>query len=246
MTAQLRSELLKLRSTRTNIGLLAGMLGLVLLVVLLHGLSLPVKELVGRQPQKEIFGRGGMFGTLFGALLGALSITGEFRHGTIRPTLLVTPQRQRVIAAKVGASMLAGAVLGLLAIAVASGVGGVALASRGVKLDLGASDYTGLLIGGALAAGLWAAIGVGVGTVVRSQVPTTGGICIWILFVEGLLAADGGIIGDARRYLPEALGNAAGGQVPRVAPVMAVVLLALYAAAAATAGWGAAARRDVA
>lgn len=211
MTAQLRSELLKLRSTRTNIGLLAGTLGLVLLVVLLHGLSLPVKELVGRQPQKEIFGRGGMFGTLFAALLGALSITDEFRHGTIRPTLLVTPQRKRVIAVKVGASMLAGAVLGLLAIAVASGVGGLALASRGVKLELGAGDYTGLLIGGALAAGLWAAIGVGVGTVVRSQVPTTVGICTWILFVEGLLAADAGIIGDASRYLPEALGNAAGG-----------------------------------
>lgn len=44
MTGQLRSELLKHRSTRTNLGLIAAMLGLVLLVVLLHGLALPVKD----------------------------------------------------------------------------------------------------------------------------------------------------------------------------------------------------------
>lgn len=246
MTAQFRSELLKLRSTRTIVGLLAGMLGLVLLVVLLHGLGFPVKDVGERPFQMEVFGRGGMFGTMFAALLGAMSITGEFRHGTIRPTFLLTPQRGRIIAAKVWASMLMGAAFGLMAMAVAAGVGSAALAARGVNLQLDAGDYVRLLVGGGAAAALWAAIGVGVGTVVRSQVPTTVGICTWLLFVEGLLAGDAGIIGDASRYLPGALGNAAGGQVPLVAPVLAVVLLGLYAAAAATAAWAAAIRRDVA
>ncbi len=245
--AQLRSELLKQRSTRTNLGLLAAMLGLVLLVVLLHGFTLPVKEAGGRSIQlTEIFGRGGMFGTLFGALLGAMSITSEFRHGTIRPTFLTTPRRGHVVAAKVWAGMLIGAALGLIAMAVAAGVGSAALAARGVKLQLDVGDYALLLAGGAMAAALWAAIGVGVGTVVRNQVPTVVGICTWLLFVEGLLIGEAGSIGDASRYLPGALGNAASGQVPALAPVLALLLLVLYAAAAAAAGWMTTNRRDVA
>ena len=40
-----------------------------------------------------VFRWGALFGALFAALLGALSMTGEFRHGTIRPTLLVDAAR---------------------------------------------------------------------------------------------------------------------------------------------------------
>ncbi|MEO6714986.1 MAG: ABC transporter permease subunit, partial [Mycobacteriales bacterium] len=212
-----------------------------------HGLSMPIKDASARSVQlSEIFGRGGMFGTLFAALLGAMSITGEFRHGTIRPTFLLTPQRGRIIAAKVWASMLIGAAFGLIAMTFAAGVGSAALAWRGVNVELDGGDYALLLTGGAAAAALWAAIGVGVGTIVRNQVPTTVAICTWLLFVEGLLAGDAGVIGDASKYLPGALGNAASGQVELVAPVLGVLLLALYAAAAATAGWRATTRRDVA
>ncbi len=247
MTAQLRAELLKQRSTRTNLGLFSGLLGLVLLVVLLHGFSVPVQDLGRRSVQlTEIFGRAAMLGTLFAALLGAMSITGEFRHGTIRPTLLVTPQRGRVIAAKVWGSMLIGIAFGLIAAAVAAGVGSAALAARGVKIQLDGGDYALLLAGSAAAAALWAAIGVGLGAVVRNQVPTVVGICAWLLFVEGLLVGEAGTIGDIGRYLPGALGNAASGQVPLLAPGLAALLLALYAAAAAAAGWMTTTRRDVA
>jgi len=130
-----------------------------------------------------------MLGTLFAALLGAMSITGEFRHGTIRPTFLTTPRRGRVVAAKVWASMLIGVAFGLIAAAVAAGVGSAALAARGVKIQLDGGDYALLLAGGAAAAGLWAAIGVGLGAVVRNQVPTVVGLCAWLLFVEGLLSS---------------------------------------------------------
>lgn len=89
-------------------------------------------------------------------------------------------------------------------------------------------------------------IGVGLGALVRSQVPTVVGICAWLLFVEGLLAGDVGVVGVVGRYLPGALGNAASGQVPQLAAGLAVLLLALYAAAAAAAGWVATNRREVA
>jgi len=246
VTAELRAELLKQRSTRTNLGLFSALIGLVLLVVLLHGLSLPAKDLGARSFQLTgMFGRGEMLGTLFAALLGAMSITSEFRHGTIRPTFLTTPRRGRVVAAKVWASMLIGIAFGLIAAALAAGVGSAALAARGVKIQLDGGDYALLLAGGAAAAALWAAVGVGLGAVVRSQVPTVVGICAWLLFVEGLLAGEG-VVGDVGRFLPGALGNAASGQVPLVAPGLGAFLLALYAAAAAAAGWVATTRRDVA
>jgi hypothetical protein len=91
---QLRAELLKQRTAGTAVGLFAAMLGLVALAVVLHGL-VPAGNLDGSSEQLMVLGRGEFLGALFAALLGALSITTEFRHGTIRPTLLVSPRRAR-------------------------------------------------------------------------------------------------------------------------------------------------------
>jgi hypothetical protein len=49
---------------------------------------------------------------------------------------------------------------------------------------------------------LWAAIGVGVGAVVRHQVPTVVGICAWLLFFDCLLAGDLVGLGDVFKFLP--------------------------------------------
>ena len=49
-------------------------------------------------------------------VIGILCITNEFRHGTITPTLLVSPNRIRLVLAKLVASLLVGFVLGLLAL----------------------------------------------------------------------------------------------------------------------------------
>jgi ABC-type transport system involved in multi-copper enzyme maturation permease subunit len=243
---QLRAELLKLRSTATGLGLAATMLSLVLLVVLLHGFG-PGVENIGTNSQQltMVFGRGEYLGALFAALLGALSVTSEFRHGTIRPTLLVSPWRDRVIAAKVGASMLIGAGLGFAACAL--GVGTAALAMRGIEVQLDVPDYALLLAGGTAAAALWAAIGVGLGALVRDQVPTLIGICAWLLFVEGLLVGDVADIAAVGRLAPGAAAAAVSGQDPDtlLAPGVALVLLVLYAAAAALAGSLATERRDV-
>jgi hypothetical protein len=248
MTAQLRAELLKQRSTGTNLGLLSAMLGLVLLAVLLHGFGLSAKSVDGSSQQLMVFGRGEFLGALFAALVGAMSITSEVRHGTIRPTFLVTPRRGRVVAAKVWASTLIGAGFGALASALAAGVGTVALRARGIDVQLDGGDYALLLAGGTAAAALWAAIGVGLGAVVRNQVPTLVGICAWLLFVEGLLVGDVADIAEVGRFAPGALGEALSGQNPGtlLAPAVSALLLAMYAAAFAMAGWLATTRRDVA
>jgi ABC-type transport system involved in multi-copper enzyme maturation permease subunit len=248
MKAQLRSELLKLRSTGTVLGLVATMFALVLLVVLLHGLGV-TEESVGTASVQltMVFGRGEFLGALFAALLGALSVTTEFRHGTIRPTLLANPARRQVIAAKVGASMLVGAWLGFAACALAVGAGIAALGARGIEIRLDAGDYALLLVGGTAAAALWAAIGVGLGALVRDQVPTLIGICAWLLFVEGLLVGDIAGVAEVGRFAPGAAAAAISGQDPDtlLAPGIALVLLALYAGAATAAGSLATERRDV-
>lgn len=244
MRAQLRSELLKQRSTRTNLGLLAGMLGLVVLAVFLHVYSISVEELGETSNQLMILGRGEFLGALFAGLLGAMSITTEIRYGSIRPTFLVSPRRGRVVAAKLGASTLLGAGLGLAASAVAAAAGAGLLRARGVDLQPDGGDYALLIAGGTAASALWAAIGFGVGALVRNQVPTLIGISAWTLFVEGLFGEN---LIDIGRYAPGQLGMAISGQEPDtlLAPGVAVLLLAVWAGVAATAGWVATERKDV-
>jgi hypothetical protein len=249
VNAALRAELFKQRSTPTGRNVFVGMLVLVLFVVGLHGFALPARILGSTGQQVTIlFGWGEVFGALFASLFGALSITGEIRHGTIRPTFLVNPARRSVVAAKVWAAMLIGAGFGLAAGAVAAGVGIAALRSRGIEVLLGPGDVALLVGGGAAAAGLWAAIGVGLGAVVRNQVPTLVGITIWLLFVENLLVGDILGVGDVGRFLPGAAGRAMSGQGPGtlLPPAVGLLLLGLYTAAAAVAGSLATSRRDVA
>ena len=247
MTAVLRAELFKQRTTRTNAGLFATMLGLVLLAGLLHGFGLPARDLDSAQRQLMVLDPGEIIGTLLAALLGAMSITGEVRHGTIRPTLLVSPGRIRLVVAKAWASMLAGAGLGLAAGVVAVGVSIAALRSRGIAIQLDPGDYLLPLLGGAAAAALWAGIGVGVGAIARNQVATLVGLCAWLLFVENLLLGDLANL-DIGRYLPGAAAAAVSGQKPEtplLAPAAALLLLAGYTAAAAVAGSVTTNRRDV-
>jgi ABC-2 type transport system permease protein len=242
--AQLRSELIKQRSTSTNLALLTGMLGLVLLAVFLHVYSISVQELGDTSNELMILGRGEFLGALFAGLLGAMSITAEIRHGTIRPTFLVSPRRGRVVAAKLGASTLIGAGFGLAASALAAAAGAALLRARGVDLQLDGGDYALLIAGGTAASALWAAIGVGIGALIRNQVPTLIGISAWLLFVEGLFGEN---LMDIGRYAPGQLGMAISGQEPDalLAPAVAVLLLVVYAGAAAVAGWVATERKDV-
>jgi hypothetical protein len=87
-----------------------------------------------------------------------------------------------------------------------------------------------------------------VGAVVRNQVATLVGLCVWLLFVENLLLGDLANL-TVGRFLPGAAAAAISGQkpdTPLLAPAVALLLLALYAVATATAGSVAANRRDVA
>ncbi|MGH2779870.1 MAG: ABC transporter permease subunit [Gaiellaceae bacterium] len=244
MSGQLRAELLKHLSTFTNSGLLLAMLGLVLLAVLLHALALPADRLASASDQVQVFRFGSLLGALFAGLVGAMSITGEIRHGTIRPTFLFTPRRGRVIAAKIVASGLAGTVFGLVAVGVAVGVGNSALAARGIPITLDIGDYTLMPLGGVVAAALWAPLGLGLGALLRNQVATLIAIFVWLFFIENLLID---FVPGVGRFAPGAAAAAMTGLDPEtlLAPAAGALLLVLYAAAATAAGTLATLRRDV-
>jgi ABC-2 type transport system permease protein len=240
---QLRAELLKQRSTQTTLFLFLAMFGLVALAVRMHVLALGAADLSTRSHQLEVFQVGTRAGMLFAGLVGAIAITAEIRYGTIRPTFLVTPRRGTVIAAKLAVSGLAGIVFGLLAEGLMAGDAGVAFAARGISNQLTGGDYLQVLAGGAAAAALWAAIGAGVGALVRNQVGALVGLCAWMFLVESVSE---GFVPGAARLMPGGAGLALAGNNDELSVAVAVLLLVLYAAAVSAAGWVATMRRDVA
>jgi len=240
---QLRAELLKQRSTQTTLFLFLAMFGLVALAVTMHVLALGAADLSTRSHQLEVFQVGTRAGMLFAGLVGAIAITAEIRYGTIRPTFLVTPRRGPVIAAKLAVSGLAGIVFGLLAEGLMAGDAGVAFAARGISNQLTGGDYLQVLAGGAAAAALWAAIGAGVGALVRNQVGALVGLCAWVFVVESVAEGFGP---GAARLMPGGAGLALAGNNDELSVAVAVLLLVLYAAAVSAAGWVATMRRDVA
>src|SRR5262249_30836098 len=172
MSALLRAELFKQRSTRTGLGLAAAMVGLVAFAVLLHGLGVGSENADTAAKQlTTVLGPGELIGVLFAALVGAMSVPTETRHGTIRPTFLTTPWRGRVITAKAATSILIGAGFGLAATAVAAVAATAALRARGIDVLLDGGDYALFIAGGAAAAALSAVIRAALRPLVPHQVP---------------------------------------------------------------------------
>lgn len=239
MIAQLRSELFKQRTTGTTGAVLLWMLVLIVLIVLLHSFGLSVSALRVADNQPKVYGWGTSIGALFAALLGALSITSEIRTGTIRPTLLATPNRTLVIGAKMIAAAIGGVLVGLLAEALVSLIASAAFAIRGIPIAITAGDFAQMLAGGAAAAALWAAIGTSVGAIVRSQVGAVVGLCVWLLLIETVLVGEIPSIG---KYTPGASAGALAGMLQSatslklVTPAVGALLLAVYTALAASAG----------
>lgn len=243
MTDQLLAELRKMRSTRTNLGLLAGMVVLILLTVLLNGLISKPAELATLENQYVLLSAG-TAGALFAALIGVMAITSEYRHGTIRPTFVVTPGRGRVLGAKVLASLLMGVVFGFVAIGLSFGIGYPILAGRGITLALDTGDVLWLVLGTPVITAAWAALGVGVGALVRNQVVAVIGLIVWAMVIDNLLrglvpriggytpvGASAAVISDPAEYV---LSFATGGSI-----------LLAYVAVALAAGLLLLRRRDV-
>lgn len=243
MNATFRSELLKLRSTRTTIGLVVGMLALILLFSLLSGLLTKAPDLTTVEDQRGILSVGSLAG-VFSALAGIMLVTSEYRYGTIRPTFLFTPRRERVLAAKAAAGLLAGLVFGIVGEGLGFAVGYLALHGRNIHLVLSGGEIALLLLGTFAGTALWGAIGVGVGALVRNQVGAIVGLLAWGFVAENLLFA---FVPSVGRFAPAHAQDALIGLTTDhlLHATAGGLILAAWTLALAVAGTTIAARRDV-
>jgi ABC-2 type transport system permease protein len=134
-----------------------------------------------------LYTSGQFLGVLLVMLLGAILVTNEFFHQTATTTFLVTPVRERVVFAKLAASVL----LGLLFWLVTTIGNLIAVPFILRSMDLGAQlgepavwRAVGL---NALAFALWAVLGVGFGVLIRSQLAAT--LTLSIAYVIGNFGA---------------------------------------------------------
>ena len=149
-----------------------------------------------------------------------------------------------MVVAKVMASLVMGIVFGLVAIALSFGVGYAVLTIRDVPLELETNHVVWLILGTPSLTAAWAALGVGLGSIVRNQVFAVIGLILWATLIDNLLvnlvpaiggytpgAASAAIIADPADYV-------------LAAPAGALLLLG-YVIAFVAAGAVLVARRDV-
>lgn len=243
MIAQTNAELLKLRSTRTTVGLVFGMLALVILFGLLAGLLTHAGSLTTPEDQRGVLAVGGLAG-VFSALAGVLLVTGEYRFGTIKPTFLFTPRRSQVIGAKLVAGVLAGIAFGVVGEGLGFAIGYVCLDARGIPLALHSGAITLVLLGTVAAVALWGAIGVGVAAIVRNQIGTIVGLLAWGFIVENLLFA---FVPSVGRLTPGEAENALAGFTTNhlLSAAAGGAVLVAWVVILALAGLALTARRDV-
>jgi ABC-2 type transport system permease protein len=183
VTRLVLAEVLKLRTTRTFWALALSTFGLVILITVLTLLltdSFPTEDDV-----RSLLTTASLAG-LLGIVLGTVAGAGEYRHGTIASTLLVTPNRLRAVGAQVLGCFAGGCVLGLLASAVTMAIGLPWLSAKGGP-TLSTGETLGLVLGNTVYAGLAAALGVSLGALMRNQVASIVTLLVIIFVLDPVI-----------------------------------------------------------
>jgi ABC-type transport system involved in multi-copper enzyme maturation permease subunit len=201
MIRLIRVELLKIRTVRMSFVMLATAICLTALIAVLDAaraggkFTPPLSTGAGLSFVVTVTG----FALLLALILGVIVSTGEFRHGTATITYLAAPSRSRVLVAKLIASFGIGLIFGAAGAATADTVGLAFAAGKGDAVVVGAATLARYGIGATLAGGLLAALGAGVGSLVRSQLAVLVGVLVWSLVGESILS---GAFGSLTPYLP--------------------------------------------
>jgi ABC-2 type transport system permease protein len=204
MTALLRAELLKLRTTRTFVALAVAAVALPLVAIVLFA---SLTDVEGHPDVRLLFTSD--LSRIFVLLLGVIAMAGEWRHRTMAGSVLAAPNRMRLLAAKILSCAMAGVLLSLAATVLMMVAGTLILSARGLP-TLGLADLADVLWRNLALAAAAGALGVGVGALVRNQVVAVAGLLMLGFVVEPpllaqlpelgrfgpLLGAPSGIAGD--------------------------------------------------
>jgi ABC-type transport system involved in multi-copper enzyme maturation permease subunit len=204
MKALVLAEVLKIRSTRTTLGLVVAALALVPLTVTVSvpaaGTDNPPVAL--DDPSLLAVAVGNSFGVplVLALLLGGLAFTQEFRYGTITSTYLVEPERNRVLVAKWVASALASAAVTTATLAVSVPYAIALINYRDGAVNLGAHFWQ-MAAAGYVVMAVFAVIGVAIGALLRNQITAVVVVLVWTLAVEQIVITSYPSVG---RWLPGA------------------------------------------
>lgn len=202
MSGLVAAELLKLRTTRAWIGY-------VLTVVVLTGIAAAGVVGIAESTQlgttdlsREVLSAA-LFATVIAFVVGIVTVTGEWRHGTITRTFLAAPRRGRVLVAKELGMLVVSPLIAVLALVLALGVAVPWLAVEGSSFEV-SSATLGYALRVVASTTLWGALGVAVGAVVLSQTPALVGSILWILLGEALVSGLLGLVDleDVGDFLP--------------------------------------------
>jgi ABC-2 type transport system permease protein len=263
MIRLIRAEQLKLRTIRLTHGLLTIAAALTALFATLEASragspdtgTAAISAASGLSTVTTVTG----FAMLFAAMLGAIATSGEFRHASATLTYQATPRREHVLIAKVIVAAGNGAIFGLVAGVIATGVGLAFAVGDHAHVALSAATLLRHIAVAVCGPALLAAPGAGLGSLVRSQLATVIGIFVWGIVIESLI---GGLFTSIRPYLPYTaattlagvkLGNAAFGPAHGASGVAgplpflaAFALLAVIAAAVSMLAARTAVQHDIA
>jgi ABC-2 type transport system permease protein len=205
MTTLLRTEIRKLRTTRT--GWLVFTVAQLIVVAGISGLVLSGEDLTRTATVTKALAHVGL-ASLTTLILGLFAVAGEYRSQMITDTYLSTPHRDRVLAAKLAVYTAAGLLIGAASSVTALVTAKIWWAAKDVPVDLTTAAVWRTLAGGALWSALFAAVGVGIGALVRNLAAAIAATLAWIALIEGIV---GQLIGSGlSRWLPFAAGQALG------------------------------------
>ncbi|QYF72856.1 ABC transporter permease subunit [Cryobacterium sp. PAMC25264] len=170
----LNSEWIKLRTVRSTIWSYATVivisLGMALLMsstLTLEGTQVPASDQANWMIQVSTFGI--IFGQLVVAVLGVLSISGEYSTGMVRSSLTAVPRRLPVLAAKAVVLFVCTYVVGLISVVGSYLVASPIMSGKGISASLADPDLFLPLMSAALYLSLVAVFSLGLGTILRSS-----------------------------------------------------------------------------
>jgi len=243
MSALLRAELLKLRTTRTFVALVAAALALSLLVVVLTTL---IDDGFEKEEVRMLFTAD--FSSIFIPLLGVIGMAGEWRHRTITGTVLAAPDRLRLLSAKTLSYALAGVVLSIIVTVTIMAVGTIILSARG-ETTIGIGDLADQLWRNLVVSALLGALGVCIGGIVRNQVAAMIGLVVFAFALEPTIL---GLAPEVGRFGPTAGApngllevDAFGDDADLLAPGIALMVMIGWVAASFAAAAALLRRRDL-
>lgn len=242
MAAVLTAELLKLRTVRS------GLLAIPAAALLTLWAALDPVLSAGRAGSPSLGTAGALLavlgacgrGSYVALVAGTLVVTSDVRHGTMTSSLLGTPRRARLLAAKAVVAVLIAVAVAVVDLGVVLAVG---LLSGAVDPAMINPDIVLRVVGLLLGHPLYAVLGVGVGALLLSQPLAVVLPVAWLAALEALVVPQG-LAAWSLSGVTAALAHA--GELPGVLPVPAGgALLLTYAAAALGAGAVRLARHDI-